>query len=86
MQIFAKTLTGKTIALEVQASNTIEEVKVKIQNKEQIPCDQQRLVLSGQLLEDKGILSDYKIQNKSTLHLVIKRRGKKTVINVYFCC
>ena len=74
-QIFIKTLTGKTLTIVVRKEDTVENLKQKIQDREGIPSNEQRLIYAGKELHGNRILSDYNISKDATLHLVLRLRG-----------
>ena len=75
IQLFVKSLTGKTITLRMNSNDTVVDVKAKLEKKESIPPVEQQLIFQGQQLDDDHTLDDYAISNNSTLHLVLRLRG-----------
>lgn len=75
MQVFVKTFSGKTLTMEVEPDESIESVKNKLQDKEGIPPNQQRILFGGKQLDARKTISDYDIENESTMHLVLRLRG-----------
>ena len=74
-QIFVRTLQGKTITVDVDGSDTVKAVKRKIQDKENLPANEQRLIYAGKQLDDTRMLSEYDVKNNATLHLLLRLKG-----------
>mmetsp|Transcript_7845 Transcript_7845/g.9339 ORF Transcript_7845/g.9339 Transcript_7845/m.9339 type:complete len:88 (+) Transcript_7845:263-526(+) len=78
MQLMVKTLDGKTVTVDAEEEDTIEDIKNKIMEKEGVPIDQQRLIFGGKQLDSEKTLADYDVQEDSTLHMVLRLRGGKS--------
>lgn len=75
LQIFVKSISGKTRTLTVSRTDTIAQIKAQIRDKEGIAPEEQRLIFAGKNLEDTKTVADYNLTADTTLHLVLRVRG-----------